>query len=262
MKKIVSVLSIMVLSIGIYSCKKENGGSNTTTTTSTTGTTYESGMTFNTMGTLTLAFNHTFGLQALELAPKSYITQANDTVKVTQLTYYVSNVTLTSANGAKINLGNYDLVGYLAGQPSTILLDSIPAGRYTSISYLIGVDSLANSTGVHSGALDPSNGLYWTWSTGYVFIRLKGRFSSQNTAYSFDIGGDGNTMNISHNLASYNAGGTLLTASVNVDLAKVFNTPNVYDLKVDAIDIHSSGEPSIPKLKANISNAFGITGIQ
>lgn len=243
------------------SCVDDDKGSSTDDPTP--APTYPSGITFTTQGKLSIAFSHMFGAQALELAPKTYITQANDTVKVTQLNYFVSNVTLTSANGTLVNLGSYHLVGYMAGQPTTIVLDNIPSGRYISVSYLIGVDSVANSTNAHTGALDPNNGgMYWTWSTGYVFIRLKGRFSSQNTAYSFDIGGDGNTMNVSHNLATFNMGGTALTANVNVDLSKVFNSPNVYDLKTDAIDIHSSGVPSIPKLKANISNAFNITGVQ
>ncbi|MES2558719.1 MAG: MbnP family protein [Bacteroidota bacterium] len=260
MKKIVSILSIMCLAFTITSCIKDKDDS--TTTTGTTGTSYDSGITFTAPGKLTFAFDHSFGSQALALAPHSYITAANDTVKVTQLSYYISNVTLTSINGNKVNLGNYNLIGYLAGTPSTFELNNIPAGRYTSISYTVGVDSVANSTGVHTGDLDPSHGMYWEWSTGYVFIRLKGRFSSQNTAYSFDIGGDGNTMAVTHGLTAYNMGGTMLRANVNVDLARVFNSPNVYDLKTDAIDIHSSGAPSIPKLKANISNAFMITGIQ
>lgn len=262
MKKLLPVFSIMVFAIALSSCVKDGDNSSTTaSTTSTTTPTYESGMTFTAAGKLTLNFNHTFGSQALALAPQSYVTAASDTVKVTQLLYYVSNVILTTHNGTKVNLGNYNLVSYLSGQPSTITLNNIPSGRYTNISYTIGVDSLANSTGVHTGDLDPSNGMYWTWSTGYVFFRIKGRFSEQNTAYSFDIGGDGNTMNVSHNITSYNAGGTSLTANVNVDLGKVFNSPNIYNLKTDAIDIHDSGQPSIPKLKANISNAFGINSI-
>jgi hypothetical protein len=264
MKKILPIMSIVVVAIVLSSCKKDNNDTTTTTTatTATTGSTYDSGITFTSNGKLTIAFNHTFGNQALALAPQSYVTAANDTVKFTQLLYYISNVTLTSANGTKVNLGNYNLVGYLAGQSSTVVLNNIPAGRYTAVSYTIGVDSIANSTGVHTGALDPSNGMYWTWSTGYVFIRLKGRFSSQNTAYSFDIGGDANVMGTAHSLTSFSAGGTALTASVNVDLSKVFNSPNLYSLKSDAIDIHDAGVGSIPKLKANISNAFMLTGVQ
>lgn len=265
MKKNSLLIGFALIMLGMYSCKEDKDDSTTTTTTSTTSTTgssFENGLTYNSKGKLTLLLNPTFGSQAFELSPKQYVTAASDTVKITQLTYYVSNVTLTTVGGTKVNLGNYDLITHAPGQPSSIVLDSIPAGRYTSISYLIGVDSLANSTGVHSGALDPSNGMYWTWSTGYVFVRLKGRFSSQNTAYSFDIGGDGNTMAVQHDLSSYKVGGTALTATINVDLAKVFNSPNVYDLKSDAIDIHSSGVPSITKLKANMKNAFSVTGVQ
>lgn len=263
MKKTVLILLCATMLVGVQSCKEEDKDDTTTTsTTSTTGSTFESGITYNSKGKLTLMFNPTFGAQAFELSPKSYVTAASDTIRITQLTYYVSNVTLTTSAGNKINLGNYELISHIPGQQAMVLLDSIPAGRYTSVSYMIGVDSLANSTGVHTGALDPSNGLYWTWSTGYVFLRLKGRFTSQNTAYSFDIGGDGNLMNVNHDLSAYKTGGTALTANINVDVAKFFNTPNKYDLKTDAIDIHSAGVPSIAKLKVNIANAFNVTAIQ
>jgi hypothetical protein len=264
MKKSILILLCSTVLLIVQSCKEGDKDDNTTATSSasTTGSTFESGITYNSKGKLTLMFNPTFGAQAFELSPKSYVTAAADTIRITQLTYYVSNVTLTTSAGNKINLGNYELISQIPGQQAKVLLDSIPAGCYTSISYMIGVDSLANSTGVHTGALDPSYGMYWTWSTGYVFLRLKGRFTSQNTAYSFDIGGDGNVMNVNHDLSNYKTGGTALTANINVDVAKFFNTPNKYDLKTDAIDIHSAGVPSIAKLKVNIANAFNITAIQ
>jgi hypothetical protein len=36
------------------------------------------------------------------------------------------------------------------------------------------VDSALNCSGAQSGALDPVNGMFWTWNTGYIYFKLEG----------------------------------------------------------------------------------------
>lgn len=257
MKNLLFITLVSALIFTTQSCKKDDS-----TSGNTTGTTGKPGITLTAPGSLKLSISHTYGAGALAMSPVSYVTDAHDTIKVTQLTYYISNVTLTTAGGSKVNLGNHTLVEFTPNQNSDIVLQNVPAGTYTSVSYILGVDSAANSTGSHTGDLDPSNGMYWSWSTGYVFVRIKGRFSAQNSSFSFDIGGDNNRMNVSHNLASYQVSGTGITANVKFDVSKIFNAPNLYDLKSDVTDIHSSGAPGIDKLKANMAGAFTVTAVQ
>jgi hypothetical protein len=264
-KCLAGVLSIFLLT-GLASCDKENGGGESTTSTSTTSTTNggnKSGITFPQAGTLKLDIKHVFGDEILGLAPVTYVTAANDTIRVSQLSYYVSNIILTTVNGTKVPVGDYYLEDLVPPQPNIISIPNVPAGNYTNISYLIGVDSLANSTGQHTGDLDPSYGMYWTWSTGYVFLRLKGRYSAvSNSSYSFDIGGDMNTMKMEHPLTSFTASGSTINISLKMDVEKIFNSPNMYDLKVDNNAIHSANDAGITELKANINTAFTVSSIQ
>lgn len=51
---------------------------------------------------------------------------------------------------------------------------TLAAGRYDSLSFLLGVDSLHNVSGAQTGALDPIKGMFWTWRTGYVMAKLEG----------------------------------------------------------------------------------------
>jgi len=51
---------------------------------------------------------------------------------------------------------------------------SLAPGRYDSLSFLLGVDSLYNVSGAQTGALDPQKGMFWTWRTGYVMAKLEG----------------------------------------------------------------------------------------
>lgn len=255
-RKVLLGLCIVSLCFTMASCN--DGGDDEPTPQPTPG----NGVTFTQAGSLQLNITHTFGGVAFDLAPSTYITAANDTIRVTQLAYYISNIVLTDVNGKKTPMNGYFLQEFLPGKPNKISLQNVPAGTYTSISYLIGVDSLANSTGEHDGDLDPSYGMYWTWNTGYVFVRLKGRYGAANNSYSIDIGGTQNGMKVSHNLLPYKVSGTGFAAALTFDVAKVFNTPNIYDFKVDPVEIHGPNDAGIGKIKTNIEAAVSITSIQ
>jgi hypothetical protein len=40
---------------------------------------------------------------------------------------------------------------------------------------LLGVDSATNVSGAFGGDLDPTNGMYWTWQSGYINVKVEGR---------------------------------------------------------------------------------------
>jgi hypothetical protein len=262
--KKISVLCVLFSCLLVlHSCEKETAGTTTTSTTSSTGNTViEEGLTFTSPGTLTVTFNHQFKEKALQLAPTSYVTNANDTVRFTEIRYYITNVELTTKAGTKVNLGNANLIDFLPPNTSSFSINNIPVGNYTSLSYLIGVDSIRNSGGVQEGDLDPSNGMFWTWNTGYVFLRCKGRFGIAESAFSLDIGGTRNLMVSNHSLIPFKKSGTSATINFNMDIANMFNTPNSYSLITDPADIHTAGSSAIAKLKPNIINAFSIKDIQ
>jgi hypothetical protein len=43
------------------------------------------------------------------------------------------------------------------------------------VAFLLGVDSTTSLAGVMPGDLDPVHGMYWTWQSGYIFMKLEGR---------------------------------------------------------------------------------------
>jgi hypothetical protein len=257
--KVLSITSVLGLSLMLMTgCKTEDEEDPIETPTPTV----EKGITFSSNGSLTISLNHQFNGNALQLSPVQYVTTANDTIKITQLTYYITNIVLTTKQGAKVNLGNANLVDFIPPGASSFTINNVPAGNYTNISYLIGVDSTRNSTGTNQGDLDPNNGMYWSWNTGYVFVRIKGRFSSSETGYSFDIGGTSNIMSASHSLMAFEKSGTSAKVMVDMDVANIFNTPNVYNLKTDSLAIHDPTSPAIQKLRPNISGAFTLQSVQ
>jgi hypothetical protein len=56
----------------------------------------------------------------------------------------------------------------------SILIKGVPPGEYDKISFALGIDSIRNHSGDQVGDLDPANGMFWTWSDGYLFLRYEG----------------------------------------------------------------------------------------
>ena len=79
------------------------------------------------------------------------------------------------------------------GDSSSLVLHlSTDLADIRRISFVVGVDSLANTGGVQGGDLDPMLGMFWTWNTGYVYARLEGESDSAHSPahrFTWDIGG-------------------------------------------------------------------------
>ena len=57
---------------------------------------------------------------------------------------------------------------------------------------MIGVDSARNTSGAQLGALDPANSMFWSWNSGYIFVRMEGNSPQSTQPYNklqFHIGG-------------------------------------------------------------------------
>ena len=90
---------------------------------------------------------------------------------------------LHASHDGKSNEKNAILLGM--SQPTKHLLANTPFDLY------LGVDSVLNYNGVHEGALDPINGMYWTWQTGYIHCKLEGNIicDSSRKSFEYHIGG-------------------------------------------------------------------------
>ncbi len=168
-------LLFTVSSVALTSCKKEKEVSS------------------DEKGNFTIEFENNVNGAPLVLNTQNYTNANGDNFNISVFKYYVSNIKLTKADGSVYTVPeSYILVD--ASKPNTSLnnLKDIPAGDYTKISFLIGVDKERNLAGAQTGALDPALGMFWTWNSGYIFVKLEGT-SPQSTAadhsLTFHIGG-------------------------------------------------------------------------
>lgn len=143
---------------------------------------------------LKLNISHVGNGNPLVLDPAStYTTTNGDTFSVKLFKYYLTNVKLTNQAGQAVALpGTYFLVDESDPLSKVITLQNVPAGDYTGISFLIGVDSARNVSGAQTGALDPSHGMFWTWNSGYIMAKIEGSSPQSGNSLgdiSFHIGG-------------------------------------------------------------------------
>jgi hypothetical protein len=121
-------------------------------------------------GELLISFQHTANGKYLVLTDSIYTTSVNESYKVTRLKYYISNIKL---DGDPDGPARSNVILVDAAVEDTFRMPLAPR-TYNRLSFTLGVDSLLNCSGAQDGALDPLNGMFWTWNSGYIFFKLEG----------------------------------------------------------------------------------------
>jgi hypothetical protein len=146
-----------------------------------------------------MEFTHKVGNQLLALNTGNYTNAHGDQYTVSRFRYYVSNFRFRRTDGTYYTVPSdvNTAFGYFLideAQPSSkeISIPNIPAGDYNAVEFLIGIDSLRNTSGAQTGALDPAHGMFWSWNTGYIFLMFEGnspQSTAANNALIFHVGG-------------------------------------------------------------------------
>lgn len=204
-------------------------------------------------GTLQLVFDNVAGAQDLQLNTGTYRNASGESFTPTAFNYFVSNIKLTATDGRVYVVpqeSSYFLIKENLPASQAVALKNVPAGDYKSVSFLIGVDSLRSTMdiGQRTGVLDPAgdhtsaNGMYWSWNSGYIFMKLEGTSPSAPTdatgsnTFRYHVGFFGGrdtrtvnnlktvTINFGNDLASVKLT-QVPTVTVQTDVLKIFDGP-------------------------------------
>ncbi len=190
-----------------------------------------------TEGTLELEFEAMVDTNALVFNTQNYLNANGDTFNVSLFKYYISNVVLTKSDNSTYTVPNsYYLVTHNGTSNPVVSIGGVPNGTYKAITFLIGVDSARNVSGVQSGALDPVNGMFWSWSSGYIMAKMEGtspQSGNASKALKFHVGG---FSGVNNTLKTVSPSFGTSTATINgehgstlhikTDLSEWFKTPN------------------------------------
>lgn len=117
----------------------------------------------------------------------------NDTISISVFKFYISKVNLLKDS---IVTFKDDKLGYLIDlsqeKTNSINLKVNEDVEFNRINFQLGIDSSTHMEGVKGNDLDPTNGMYWTWKSGYINFKMEG-FSlncpARNNYFQFHIGG-------------------------------------------------------------------------
>lgn len=142
-------------------------------------------------GQVRLRFENVVEGKPLQLHTKHYKNAHGDDFTVSAFKYYISNICFVQTSGKRIAIpASYFLLDQEKPGSLQLNLADVPEGDYKSVSFIIGVDSIRNLKGEQKGALDPANNMYWSWKTGYIFLKLTGSSAqSPEGSIHFDVGG-------------------------------------------------------------------------
>jgi hypothetical protein len=257
MKSILKFTAIAALAVSIISsCRKKDDPALVNPTTKDTGKVY-------------LEFFNAVGGNNLSLNNQWYKNEHGDSFTVSKFNYYISNVALNSSAGSSnyTEPDSYHLIEHSSAASNMAFnMPGIPAGKYKSVTFMIGVDSTRNVSGAQTGALDPQLGNFWSWHSGYIMLKFEGKSPKSPNA-------DGSVILHSGGFSGPNS--VLKTVTLDfpnevevskvstphihlqADLLKMFKSPNVIDFSQTAT-IHMPGADA-KKLSDNYVNMFSVT---
>ena len=122
-----------------------------------------------------------------------YKINQSDSIQFTAFKFYISNIEFLHKGKIvwKVKPGFYliDVEKENSLQVSSFLPSNI---QFDQLTFDLGIDSLTNVSGAIGGALDPTQGMYWTWQSGYINLKLEGNCNQSlqsNNDFVFHLGG-------------------------------------------------------------------------
>lgn len=108
------------------------------------------------------------------------------TTPVSKAQFYVHNLSITQLGKTLLSVRNPQLFNALTDSLFSTTL-TIADTSEIQIRFTIGLPDSVLQNGIGDGVLDPLNGMFWTWQTGYVFVKCEATLNQQK--YSYHIGG-------------------------------------------------------------------------
>jgi hypothetical protein len=210
---------------------------------------------------------HKVGNQPLTLYTEVYKNQWNEPFTVNKFSYYMAHLQIVYDNGKKTYTYHkpYHLVVENDSTTKTLMLQK-ELKNITAIKFLIGVDSVQNTSGVQTDDLDPMKGMFWTWNTGYIYAKLEGQSDSSKAPahyFSYHIGGYKYVENAARKIelaVSSNAQNAIEEIIIEADILKWFYGTNEIKIIQEPI-CHQPGKLALA-IADNYKNMFQVTAIK
>ena len=199
-----------------------------------------------------IQFRPSFGQSKLS-SDSIYNLNTTDSIQITALRFYISNIELLDKNKTvwKDPI-QFHLMDAFIEKTLAVYIPSNTA--YTKLKFNLGIDSVTNVSGALGGDLDPTKGMYWTWQSGYINLKLEGTSNvckTRHNEFQFHLGGYQSPFN---NLQTvFTDANSKQDIEFSIDIQKIFNQINL----AQQHHIMSPGKEAI-NFSEKITNSIGV----
>ncbi len=205
---------------------------------------------------IVLEFKGKVGNNNLLLADSKFNTGNNYRVNIEMLKFYLSNITLVKEDNSEVLLQDVALVDFQNNHTTdtdngeSIVIET-ETGNFKAIKMGFGVDGTKNnadpSVYTEDEPLSVYQGMHWSWNTGYIFMKLEGRFDTDITAAT-----------LSENYLYHTGLNDLYTTAVfNKNFQLKGNETTVIKFNIDAAEIFHGANESIDLSAENFTHTTG-----
>jgi hypothetical protein len=140
-------------------------------------------------GQLTIDVNLCIGKQVVTLNQPVLINEKS--FQLEQVRFYLSKFEFYQNNQlVDIDPTEAYLVDFEIDSTRKLIFPNIQPAQIDEIRFLFGIDSITNTSGAMTSALDPMYGMYWSWQSGYINCKLEGIFlTPKREAFQLHLGG-------------------------------------------------------------------------
>jgi hypothetical protein len=142
---------------------------------------------------ITLHFNPLMNHEPFELGKPYILDSVNSPFTISLFKCYVSHFAFY--NNQELVYDATDEAFLLDCSEKNSLTRTITLPRdinYTELRFYFGIDDKTNDKGISGGDLDPTKGMYWTWQTGYINMKMEGTCPASGATdhtFQFHLGG-------------------------------------------------------------------------
>jgi hypothetical protein len=228
-----------------------------------------------------LTFDNRVGDKAMTVLT-TYKNGSGEDFTITTFNYFISNISLKKEDGTFVKFPNqYFLIRQVDDKTFAPQLKDVPAGNYKEITFSIGVDSIKSISDVseRKGVLDPTSygedGMYWSWNSGYIFMKMEGISSFVPTRadgkklFAIHVGGfGGKTSVVTNNLRTVNLPFPSIAnvrANVSPELHVAVDAMQIFDgkNKIKLVETNSVHSPSVAApIADNFLKMFSIDNVR
>ncbi len=248
MKKcsILKILTLAIILLAAFSCNKDDDA----------GT-----------GTIALQLDYTVKGETVDIEQIKYSCEAGHTFSVVNLKYYLSEIVLHEKDGTTFTNSKVHLRDIHDPSTEQYLMEEVPDGDYTDISFIFGLDETTNVDGGLENTLENIN-MEWPipGDQGYHYMKFEGRYDSLNTGVirSFNVHtgatmGNQNYFEVTLPFAETGVRSNSWTINLSMDLNEWLQNPNTFDFVGQEMIMMNQAAQEI--LKANGATVFSITSV-